>query len=114
MNFHKTTVNKLYMKTKPKKSLGTFITKQNTIAKISQKKLVFSKRTLHKGSIVPEHLIFLLLLQHSNIDIYVKTVKLIKKLKSTQYSHNISLRALPIKLHVQIHLKKKKNLQNHI
>ena len=44
------------MKTNKIKSLGTLITKQNTVAKISQKETRFFKSVFHKRSAVPEHL----------------------------------------------------------
>ena len=60
--------------------MSTFTTKQNIIVKISQKETRFFKNVLHGGSIVHEHLVFLLILQHSSNDIYVKTVKLNKNM----------------------------------
>ena len=63
-----------------KKLLVTLKTKQNTIAKMSQKETRFFKNVLHKESTVPEHSIFLLLLQHSDIDIHIKIVKFIKNI----------------------------------
>ena len=46
MKFHKATISKL--RVKKKLSLNTFKTKQDTIAKISQKKTAFLKNVLHK------------------------------------------------------------------
>ena len=83
LKFHKTTINKLCMKTKQnnkKKITGYTYNKINTVAKISQKEIRFFKNVLHKESTVSEHLVFLLLLQHSGIDIHIQTVKLFKNI----------------------------------
>ena len=62
--------------------------KQNTIAKISEKETRFFKNVLHKESTtVPEHSMFLLLLQHSSIDIHAKTIKLIKNMRIFSKQH---------------------------
>ena len=50
MKFHKTTI--MHLK---KRSLAMFITKQNSIAKLSQKETRFFKNVLYKGLTTLEH-----------------------------------------------------------
>ena len=74
--------------------MGTLTTKQNHIAKLSQKETRFFKNVLHKESTVPEHSVFHLMLQHSSIDIHIKTVTFIKNI-SIFSKRPISLEHLP-------------------
>ena len=48
-----------------------------------RKKQDFFKNVLHKESTVPKHSVFLLQLQHSDIDVHVKTVTCIHIFKTT-------------------------------
>ena len=84
----------MYKKKKKKKKktlLDALITKQNIIAKTSQKETRLFKNVIPKESTVPEHSVFLLRLQHSGIDIHVKTITFMKNISIFSKRHECFL-----------------------